>query len=75
MLFLPTFWLAGMGPCSFAHPSVMLLGATLFAGLEICGLRMFARNCRTSIRAAFGMGLALVGLVASVLLAYLVYTG
>jgi hypothetical protein len=50
----------------------MLLGAMLFAALEIGGLRIFARNFRTSIRSFFGVGAALLGLVASGLLMYLV---
>lgn len=73
VLYLPVFWLSGIGPCTSPHPAVMLLAAVLFAGLAISSLRMFTRDFRWSIRSVCGIGLAALGLLTSVLWGYLWY--
>jgi hypothetical protein len=73
VLFLPAFWLADIGPCTFAHPAVLLLAAPLFVALNIGGLRIFVRNLRGSIHSLLGAGLALLGLFATVVLGCLGY--
>jgi hypothetical protein len=46
ILFLPAVILAGMGPCSFAHPLVLVIALLLFVGLEIAALPQFVRAAR-----------------------------
>lgn len=73
LLFLPAFMLAGMGPCAFSHPLVMVLAFLLFVSVEIAALPQFVGAARASgkaIGAIIGIGLALFLLVTSVLLEY-----
>jgi hypothetical protein len=74
LLFLPAFWLAGMGPCTFAHPTLMLIASLLFIGLEIAALTMFVRAFRLSFSVVAGMGFAVLLLVGSVFLGYIMVT-
>lgn len=68
-LFIPAFVLAGMGPCSFEHPFVMVSAFVLFIGLELAAVPCFvkaARSAGKAISAMFGIGLALLLLFFSV---------
>jgi len=63
ILFIPAIMLAGMGPCSYAHPFVMVAALAIFVGLEVAAVPVFIRNARRtgkSIPAMFGIGLALL---------------
>ena len=62
VLFVPALALAGLGPCSFSHPQVMLAAFLLFVILEIAALPQFVRAVRagaSAVLAMIGMGLAL----------------
>ena len=68
-LFIPAFILAGMGPCSFEHPFVVVSAFVLFIGFELAAVPCFvkaARNAGKAISAMFGIGLALFLLLLSV---------
>jgi len=72
-LFIPAFLLAGMGPCAFSHPSVMLVALLLFIGTELVAMRWFikaARSAEKVIGAFFGIGTALVLLAISATLEF-----
>jgi len=72
-LFIPAFLLAGMGPCSFAHPLVMVAALLLFVGLEIAALPRFVRAARSVGKGALamiGIGMALFLLFLSAVLEY-----
>jgi hypothetical protein len=74
-LFVPAFILAGMGPCTFSHPSVILGAFLLFIALEVAALRCFVRAARSAgkgVVAMIGMAMALLLLVLSALLEYYV---
>ena len=73
VLFFPAFWLAGMGPCTFSHPIIMLIAAILFVTLEIAALRVFLRGFRFSLFTAAGTGLAVFILFASLYLTYVIW--
>jgi hypothetical protein len=77
LLFIPAFLLAGMGPCTFAHPLVMVVAFLLFAAAEIAAVPCFIRNARRSgksIPALFGIGLALFLLALSAAFEFLTVT-
>ena len=63
-LFIPAFWLAGMGPCAFSHPLVIIVSCLLFAGLEIAAVSCFVRASRSAGKVL----VALIGIVFAVLL-------
>jgi hypothetical protein len=63
-LFIPAFWLAGMGPCAFSHPLVIMASCLLFAGLEIAAVSCFAKASRS----AGNVVVALIGIVLAVVL-------
>src|SRR5579863_387738 len=68
-LFIPAIILAGMGPCSFAHPFVMVGAFVFFMGLELAAVPCFvkaARGAGKAIAAMFGIGLVLLLLFLSV---------
>ena len=68
-LFIPAIILAGMGPCSFVHPWVMVGAFMVFIGLELAAVPCFvnaARSAGKAISAMFGIGLALLLLFFSV---------
>jgi hypothetical protein len=71
LLFLPAFWLAGMGPCTFSHPTVMLIASFIFSGFEIAALTMFIRRFEFCFSALVGSGLAMLLLAGSVFLGYI----
>ena len=73
LLFLPAFMLAGMGPCAFSHPLVMVVAFLLFISLEIAAMPTFVGAARASgkaLSAIIGIGLALFLLVAGLFLEY-----
>jgi len=73
LLFIPAFMLAGMGPCTFSHPSVIVAAFLLFIALEVAALRCFVRAARSAGKGAvamIGMALALLLLVLSAALEY-----
>jgi hypothetical protein len=75
LLFIPAFALAGMGPCTFSHPLVIVGAFLVFIALEIAALPRFVRAARASgkvIGAMMGMGLALFLLVLCTVLEYYV---
>jgi len=72
-LFLPAFMLAGMGPCTFSHPSVIVMAFMIFIGLEAAAVRSFVLAARVQGKATvamIGMALALFLLVLSAALEY-----
>ena len=73
LLFIPAFLLAGMGPCTFEHPFVIVTAFLLFIGLEMAALPRFVRAALSAGKAPvamIGIGLALFLLVLSVALEY-----
>ena len=77
LLFIPAIMLAGMGPCSYAHPFVMVSALALFVVLEMAAVPNFIRGARLagrSISAIFGIGLALFLLVLSLAFEFLTVT-
>ncbi len=76
-LFIPAFLLAGMGPCSFSHPLVIVVAMLLFIGLEVAALPRFVKAARASgkaIPAMFGIPLALLLLILSVAFEFSIVT-
>jgi hypothetical protein len=72
-LFIPAFMLAGMGPCTFSHPIVIVIAFLIFIGLELAAFPRFVQAARATgaaVRSIIGMGLALLLLVLSVALEY-----
>lgn len=63
-LFIPAMVFAGMGPCTFAHPSIMVLAFLLFVGLEIAAVPRFVSAARSVGKAP----LALVGIAIALFL-------
>ena len=72
VLFLPAFWLAGMGPCTFSHPVIMLVAAIAFVALEIAALWAFVRR-GFSLFTVAGIALAVLLLFASLSSSYLIW--
>lgn len=75
LLFIPAFALAGMGPCTFSHPLVIVVAFLVFIVLEIAAFPRFVKAARASgkvISAMMGMGLALFLLVLCAVLEYYV---
>ena len=73
VLFIPAFMLAGMGPCTFSHPLVLVVALLLFIVLEILSLPNFVRSARATGRAIgpmIGIGFALVLLAINAMLEY-----
>ena len=73
VLFVPAFMLAGMGPCTFAHPFIIVAAFLLFIVLELGALPCFVKSARASGRvtgAMIGMGLSLLLLVLNMALEY-----
>lgn len=67
-LFIPALILAGIGPCSVAHPIVMVVAFLLFVGLEMAALPRFvsaARSIGKAPLAIVGIAIALFLLVFS----------
>jgi hypothetical protein len=74
VLFIPALMLAGMGPCSYAHPLVMVVALVIFTALELAAVFCFGRDARSagkSLSAKLGMGLALLLLLLSVAFEFL----
>jgi hypothetical protein len=72
-LFIPAIMLAGMGPCAFAHPMVIVVAILLFIFLEIAALPCFVKAARAAgkvMGAMIGMGLTAVLLVLCVAMEY-----
>jgi hypothetical protein len=77
LLFVPAVMLAGMGPCGYAHPWVMVAALAIFAVLEVAAVPCFIRDARRagkSIPALFGIGLAFILLVLSATFEFLTVT-
>jgi hypothetical protein len=77
VLFIPAMMLAGMGPCSYAHPFVMVAALALFVMLEVAAVPRFVRGARRagrSISAIFGIALAFCLLVLSLAFEFLTVT-
>ena len=77
VLFIPAVMLAGMGPCSYAHPFVMVAALAIFVVLEVAAVPCFIRDARRagkSISAIFGISLALFLLVLSLAFEFLTVT-
>jgi hypothetical protein len=75
VLFVPAFLLAGMGPCSFSHPLVLVAALLLFVVLEILSLPNFVRSARVTGQAMvpmIGIGFALILLAINAMLEYYV---
>jgi hypothetical protein len=75
VLFVPAFMLAGMGPCSFSHPLVLVAALLLFIVLEILSLPNFVRSARATGQALgpmIGIGFALILLTVNAMLEYYV---
>jgi hypothetical protein len=73
VLFIPAFMLAGMGPCTFSHPWVIVAAFLLFIVLELAALPCFVKAARSAgkvLGAMIGMGLAILLLLLSVALEY-----
>jgi hypothetical protein len=73
VLFIPAFMLAGMGPCTFSHPLVLVLALLLFIVLELLSLPNFVRSARATGQAIgpmIGIGFALVLLAINAMLEY-----
>jgi hypothetical protein len=73
-LFVPAVMIAGMGPCSYAHPGVMIAAFAIFICSEIASVGLFvsdARHAGRVIPAIVGIGLALLLLVLSSAFGYL----
>lgn len=72
-LFIPAFLLAGMGPCSFSHPLVIVAAFLAFIVFEIAAFPCFVRSARSSGRvtgAMIGICLAFLLLVLSIAFEY-----
>jgi hypothetical protein len=75
VLFIPAFMLAGMGPCTFSHPLVLVAALLLFIVLEILSLPNFVSSARATGQAVgpmIGIGFALLLLVVNLTLEYYV---
>lgn len=75
VLFIPAFMLAGMGPCSFSHPLVLVAALLLFIVLEILSLPNFISSARATGQAIgpmIGIGFALILLLVNATLEYYV---
>ena len=75
VLFIPAVALAGMGPCTFAHPLVLVIAFLLFVGLEIAALPQFVCAARAAGKAPLamnGMGMAVLLLILSAVMEYYV---
>ena len=75
ILFIPAFMLAGMGPCTFSHPIVLVLALLLFVCLEVAAILSFVKAARSDgrvVRAMIGLALALILLVFNAALGYYV---
>lgn len=73
VLFIPAFLLAGMGPCSFEHPIVMVMAFLLFVGLEVAALPRFVGAARSRGKvpvAIVGIAMALLLLVLNAVLGF-----
>jgi len=78
LLFIPAVMLAGIGPCDFSHPSVLIIAFLIFIVLEAASLPRFVRAARATgraIGAMIGMGLAVIVLFLSAVLEYYTVTG
>ena len=77
LLFIPAVMLAGMGPCGYAHPWVMVAALAVFVVLELAAVPCFIRDARRagkSIPAMFGISFALFLLVLSATFEFLTVT-
>jgi hypothetical protein len=77
LLFVPAIMIAGMGPCSYAHPFVMVAALALFVVLELAAVPYFIRSARRagrSLSAIFGISLAVFLLVLSLAFEFLTVT-
>jgi hypothetical protein len=77
LLFIPAVMLAGMGPCGYAHPLVMVAALAVFVVLELAAVPCFIRDARRahkSIPAMFGISFALFLLVLSATFEFLTVT-
>jgi len=73
VLFIPALMLAGMGSCSFAHPSVLVIAFLFFVGLEIAAVPRFIRAARSAGKAPIamiGIAMAFFFMVLSAVLEY-----
>ena len=74
ILFIPAFALAGMGPCAFQYPLVMVVADALFVGMEGTALWFFAKNRPISIGPCCGLALASMMLVLTICVDLLLVT-
>jgi len=74
VLFIPAFALAGMGPCAFQYPLVMVVADALFVGMEGTALWFFAKNRPISIAPCCGLALASMMLVLTICVDLLLVT-
>ena len=80
LLFVPAILLAGMGPCSYAHPFVMVAALALFVAFELAAVPYFIRGARragrsiSAVSAILGISLALFLLVLSLAFEFLTVT-
>lgn len=73
VLLVPAVMLAGLGPCTFSRPWVIVVAFLLFIVLELTALPCFVRAARSAgkvLSAMIGMGLAILLLLLSVALEY-----
>jgi hypothetical protein len=66
ILFIPAFALAGLGPCAFRYPLVMVVANALFAVMEGASLWFFAKNRPVSIGPSCGLVLASIMIVLTI---------
>ena len=77
VLFVPAMMLAGMGPCSYAHPFAMVAALAIFVLLELAAIPCFVQDARSagkSLGAIFGIPLALLLMVLSAAFEFLTVT-
>ena len=77
LLFIPAIMLAGMGPCGYARPWVMVAALAIFVVFELAAVPCFIRGARhagKSVPAMFGISLALFLLVLSAAFEFLTVT-
>jgi hypothetical protein len=67
ILFIPAFAIAGIGPCAFRYPKVIVVADALFAAMEGSALGLFAKSRPTSIGTRVGCVLTFVMIVVTVL--------
>jgi len=77
VLFVPVIVLSGIGPCTYAHPFVMVAALAIFVVLELAAVPCFisdARRAGKSISAICGISVALLLLLLSAAFEFLTVT-